>query len=410
MQAFNQGLCKTCWTKGDGSLPVRPQSSAQMTSAQAERKARPVCPQGATCRWAMSLPTHALEYSHQDHATPQDDVAESAASDAAKICINNGVAYGEERSVFWRGVGGFFLDVKGIVSMSQPYRHTRTAQQASVPIPGRPLQPLPQDPTAAWQMMRVKQPFEVLETAKFVNVGPKPAGHVRFVVVSDTHDHHFCQALGHKHAAPVIPEGDVLIHAGDFTSTGREIEVAQFNAWLATLPHTHKIVIAGNHDLTFDLESYPQLWKRFHHTHMLDAARIKGSLSNCTYLQDEECEVEGIRIYGSPWQPRFCDWAFNLDRGQPLQAKWSKIPEGIDLLITHGPPIGMICALNQEPVFSNAEIGTCTCPHHTGLTGHGDECKGGHRAGCVDLLLEIQNRIKPKYHVFGTQFTCLTGT
>ena len=45
---------------------------------------------------------------------------------------------------------------------------------------------------------------------------------------------------------------------------------------------------------------------------------------------------------------------------------------GIDVLVTHGPPIG-----------------------------HGDECEGGHRAGCVDLLAEVQNRIKPKYHVFG---------
>jgi len=291
MQAFNQGLCKACWTKGEGSLPGQPQSSAQMTSAQAERKAKPVCPQGATCRWASALPTHALEYSHHEHSTPQYRVisgcGEPMSLDLPEVPFQNNVAYGEERSVFWRGVGGFFLDVKGIVSKSQPYRHTRTAHQASLPIPGRPLQPLPQDPTAAWQVMRVKQPFEVLETAKFVNVGPKPAGHVRFVVISDTHDHHFCQALGHKHAAPAIPDGDVLIHAGDFTSTGREIEVAQFNAWLATLPHTHKIVIAGNHDLTFDLESYPQLWKRFHHAHMLDAARIKASLSNCTYLEDQ---------------------------------------------------------------------------------------------------------------------------
>jgi hypothetical protein len=136
---------------------------------------------------------------------------------------------------------------------------------------------LPDDPTEAWQGLRVKQRCEALDTAKFVQAGPKPAGHVRFVVISDTHDHHFCEQQGHRHPAPTIPEGDVLIHAGDFTSTGKEHEVAQFNAWLGSLPHKHKIVIAGNHDLTFDLDSYPQLCQRFHYGRMLDAPRIKGA-------------------------------------------------------------------------------------------------------------------------------------
>jgi hypothetical protein len=135
---------------------------------------------------------------------------------------------------------------------------------------------LPDDPTQAWQVMRVKQRFEVLDTAKFVQAGKKTDGHVRFVVISDTHDHHFCEQQGHRHPAPIIPEGDVLIHAGDYTSTGTEHQVAQFNAWLGSLPHKHKIVIAGNHELTFDLDSYPQLWQRFCHPRMLDAPRIKG--------------------------------------------------------------------------------------------------------------------------------------
>ena len=231
------------------------------------------------------------------------------------------------------------------------------------------------NPNAAWEVLSVKQAFKKLDTAQFVDVGPKKVpGTVRLVLVSDTHGHHLCEAHGHKHASPSIPDGDVLIHAGDFTSTGREGEVRDFNTWLGALPHQTKIVIAGNHDLTFDLENYPELWQRFHHSQQLDAARIKASLSNCIYLEDEECIVQGgLRVYGSPWQPRFYDWAFNLDRGGPLLEKWQNVPgDGIDVLVTHGPPVG-----------------------------HGDECESGARAGCVDLLREIQTRIKPKAHVFG---------
>lgn len=71
-------------------------------------------------------------------------------------------------------------------------------------------------------------------------------------------------------------------------------------------------------------------------------------------------------------QPEFCDWAFNLPRGDKCLEKWKAIPTDTDILITHGPPIG-----------------------------HGDLCMTRERAGCVDLLHEIQTRIKPKYHVFG---------
>lgn len=95
-------------------------------------------------------------------------------------------------------------------------------------------------------------------------------------------------------------------------------------------------------------------------------------LTSCTYLEDELCEVLGLKIYGTPWQPEFGSWAFNLPRGQACLDKWNKIPAGIDILISHGPPIG-----------------------------HGDLCHGGIRAGCVELLSTIQNRVKPKYHVFG---------
>jgi hypothetical protein len=74
----------------------------------------------------------------------------------------------------------------------------------------------------------------------------------------------------------------------------------------------------------------------------------------------------------SPWQPVFCDWGFNLPRGEACLEKWQPIPAGVDLLVTHGPPLG-----------------------------HGDRCRGGNRAGCGNLLEEIEGRIRPKLHVFG---------
>lgn len=99
---------------------------------------------------------------------------------------------------------------------------------------------------------------------------------------------------------------------------------------------------------------------------------VRQYLTNCIYLQDEGIELFGIKIYGSPWQPEFCKWAFNLKRGEECLQKWDHIPIDTDLLITHTPPLG-----------------------------YGDLCCSGVRAGCVELLSTVQKRVKPKYHVFG---------
>jgi len=195
----------------------------------------------------------------------------------------------------------------------------------------------------------------------------KPDGAVRFVAVSDTHERE--HNMHHK-----VPEGDVLLHAGDFTFTGAAEAVHKFNKWLGAQPHKHKIVIAGNHDITFDLKYYQEKGRqRFHRGRVHAADEIKKSLTNCIYLEDSECTVEGIRIYGSPWQPEFCDWAFNLDRGsKEIKAKWELIPEGTEVLVTHGPA----------------------------AKGHGGICQDGFDAGCEDLLRRIFT-VKPLVHVCG---------
>lgn len=170
---------------------------------------------------------------------------------------------------------------------------------------------------------------------------------MRLVVISDTHTHH---------DAIEIPAGDVLVHAGDFTRRGSFDDLVTFDAFLERLPHVHKIVIAGNHDFCF--EEHPE--------------RSRSLLTNAIYLQDEAVEIDGVKFYGSPWQPRFCDWAFNLDRGAQLREKWDRIPQETDVLITHGPPLG-----------------------------HGDRvAHGGQHVGCEDLLDAIR-RVQPRLHLFG---------
>jgi len=164
-----------------------------------------------------------------------------------------------------------------------------------------------------------------------------------------------------------VPDGDLLVHAGDFTRQGTLREVAAFAEWLRSLPHRHKVVVAGNHDFLFEKE--PVL--------------ARSLLTGATYLEDEGVTIEGLRIWGSPWQPWFFDWAFNLKRGAPLKAKWDLIPEGTDLLVTHGPPHGIL-----------DEVGRVTGKIAAFAMGQGSH------VGCEELAKAVV-RLRPKVHVFG---------
>lgn len=192
---------------------------------------------------------------------------------------------------------------------------------------------------------------------------PKPEGWTRFVCFSDTHGLHSNIPAQH-----IIP-GDVLIHAGDFSDTGQLEQIVSFSQWLKEYPCTHKVVIAGNHDITFHEDYYHRAWRRFHRD-QYDCRTVRASLTNCIYLEDSPAEVAGYKFYGSPWQPFFCDWAFNL---QPEQQQdiWERIPDQVDILLTHGPAYG-----------------------------HGDKCMHGGHAGCQHLLKAIRQRRVP-IHVCG---------
>jgi Icc-related predicted phosphoesterase len=141
---------------------------------------------------------------------------------------------------------------------------------------------------------------------------------MRIVCISDTHN---CNDQID------VPEGDILIHSGDATINGTPDEIRNFNAWFSGLPHKHKIFVAGNHDWLFERDN-------------VRARRLLSS--NIIYLQDSPVEIEGMKFYGSPWQPRFYDWAFNLMRGPEIAEKWALIPDDTEILITHGPPNGIL--------------------------------------------------------------------
>ena len=182
--------------------------------------------------------------------------------------------------------------------------------------------------------------------------------------ISDTHSKH-------KHCENDLPGGDILIHAGDFMNSGyHKKEVIEFLNWFSSIKgYDKKIFIAGNHDRI--LENDPT-WS---------SLTIK-DYNNLIYLQDEGYSIydidgdSSVKLYGSPWQPEFFNWAFNKDRGEDIKRYWDKIPTDTDVLITHGPPYG-ICDEAYRVGFN--------------ITEH---------VGCKDLLDAIK-RVKPKIWMGG---------
>jgi predicted phosphodiesterase len=191
---------------------------------------------------------------------------------------------------------------------------------------------------------------------------------MRIVCLADSHLTHD-EYTGVSGELPwPMPEGDMIIHAGDWTFRGRPHEIFQFGRWFNGLPYTYRVCVAGNHDL--GMEDAPGRSKKI--LFGLDEEYFAEPKRNgIIYLQDEEVNIEGLRIYGAPWSPRFFDWAFNASRGPEIKAKWDMIPEGIDILITHGPPFG-----------------------------YGDETLRGDRVGCEELIKAL-DRVKPRLLICG---------
>ena len=167
--------------------------------------------------------------------------------------------------------------------------------------------------------------------------------------ISDTHTKH--HKLGKL-------SGDILVHCGDFSSRGHPDEFKDFISWLNLCEFRYKIIIAGNHDLGFENKRK-----------LISQQLLKEA--GCIYLNDSGTEIEDVKFWGSPIQPTYKNWAFMRDRGDEIQKHWDLIPDDTDVLITHGPPYGVL-----------------------------DRCQDGKQAGCKNLLDTI-NRLNIKVHAFG---------
>ena len=172
---------------------------------------------------------------------------------------------------------------------------------------------------------------------------------MRLIVVSDTHGLH--------DSIHDLPVGDVLIHSGDFMNSGLyPEEILSFNRWLARQPILRRVVCGGNHDRLFQMAG----------------SLTRPILTNATYLESTGVTIDGVSFWGSPYTPEFLSWAFMYRRGPEAKQHWDQIPAGLDVLITHGPPYGI---LDQ------------TAP-------------GEEHLGCEELLKAVKTK-KPKVHIFG---------
>ncbi|KAF9939234.1 metallophosphoesterase domain-containing protein 1 [Modicella reniformis] len=255
----------------------------------------------------------------------------------------------------------------------------------------------------------------------------KPAPNwLRMVCISDTHN--TTDANNY-----MIPEADILVHAGDFTKMGTTAQIDQFVCWMKSLKHIPlKIIIAGNHEIILDKPFYKEKWHRFHNTqedHQAAVDKLETAGHGIVYLNNSTFQVDGAKIlykkwqklskqeldeqeplqdihaididddsgavaataadtamvvdpregwtmgykiWASPWQPEFFDWAFNEERGK-LKEIWKHIPIDTDILVTHGPP-----------------------------KYHGDTVprQNNQHVGCHELLNRLKV-VRPRYHVFG---------
>lgn len=171
---------------------------------------------------------------------------------------------------------------------------------------------------------------------------------MRVACISDTHM---------RHDRVAVPPCDLLLHAGDVTRRGTMLELQAFLDWFGAQPIEHRVFVAGNHDLCCEREE--------------GRTRTLAEEAGVVYLQDETVELGGLRLHGSPITPTFRNMAFNRDPGPAIQRHWDAIEAELDVLVTHGPPRGVL-----DRTFFGAHV------------------------GCEDLWTRVE-AVAPRVHVFG---------
>lgn len=174
---------------------------------------------------------------------------------------------------------------------------------------------------------------------------PKPQPLIKIVCISDTHN-----------TTPYVPDGDILLHAGDLTNNGTFAEVQAQLDWLNSLPHAHKIAVAGNHDRILDaafVREYPQRKLESPGSSFADLR-----WGGVTYLCDSSSTVSvrgrELVVFGSPWTPGSGSFAF---QHLPIRDVWKgKVPDGTDILLTHGPPLGHLDAAGKGTEWLTREL------------------------------------------------------
>lgn len=180
---------------------------------------------------------------------------------------------------------------------------------------------------------------------------------MKIVIISDVHA---------KWQKLEIPECDVLISCGDYSFRGEKHIVKNFHEWLNKQEAGHIISVQGNHETWVQ-----QNWQ--------EAKELAQKVCPAVhFIQHEPIEIEGVKFFGSAWTPWFYNWAWNAQRGPELQRLWSQIPDDTQILITHGPPAGML-----DIVY-----------HVDGMTPR-------ERVGCHDLMDRIKQLKQLKMHCFG---------
>jgi predicted phosphodiesterase len=182
----------------------------------------------------------------------------------------------------------------------------------------------------------------------------------KILAISDTHNQHNKLPV----AEAVKEHGiDILIHSGDMTGMGSPSEIDDFLYWWSRLEVAHKVIVPGNHDFGFQGGGVNFLRRSRSH-----------ELKNTVIFTGEEHSVEimGLKVWGNPYTPVFAKWAF-MYAPERFEIVWNLFEEGLDLLVTHGPPSGIL-----------------------------DQTARWGRIGCPQLAAKIRSQQSPpRVHIFG---------